>query len=142
MAAGARADQGDLAGAIEILARTGRRVGRVQERHLRQWYALADLHERAGDLPRARDLFTRVAATDPDAFDVRARIRSLALIDPRYRSRPPDLPHLPPVRPQEPSHPPRSLPPPARCRRSSPASGLASSFGIRCAGPAGGRERR
>jgi tetratricopeptide (TPR) repeat protein len=78
VAAGARADQGDLAGGIDILTRTGRRIGRVQERHLRQWYALADLHERAGDLPRARDLFTRVAATDPDAFDVRARIRSLA----------------------------------------------------------------
>jgi tetratricopeptide (TPR) repeat protein len=77
VAAGARADQGDLAGGIEILTRTARRIGRVQERHLRQWYALADLHERAGDLPRARDLFTRVAATDPDAFDVRARIRSL-----------------------------------------------------------------
>jgi hypothetical protein len=28
-------------------------------------------------VPRARDLFTRVAATDPDAFDVRQRLRSL-----------------------------------------------------------------
>ncbi len=77
VAAGARADQGDLAGAIEILARSGRRVGRVQERHLRQWYALADLYERAGDFPRARELFTRVAAADPDAFDVRPRLRAL-----------------------------------------------------------------
>ncbi len=77
VAAGALADQGDLAGAIEILARSGRRVGRVQERHLRQWYALADLYERAGDFPRARELFTRVAAADPDAFDVRPRLRAL-----------------------------------------------------------------
>jgi tetratricopeptide (TPR) repeat protein len=77
VAAGALADQGDLAGAIQILARSGRRVGRVQERHLRQWYALADLHERAGDLPRARELFTRVLAADPDAFDIKARLRSL-----------------------------------------------------------------
>ena len=64
-------------GAIELLERAARRVARAQERHLRQWYALADLYERAGDLPRARDLFSRVAATDPDAFDVRRRLRAL-----------------------------------------------------------------
>jgi tetratricopeptide (TPR) repeat protein len=77
VAAGCRADQGDLAGAIAILERAGRRVSHPQERHLRQWYALADLHERAGDLPRARELFIRVAAVDPDAFDVRQRVRAL-----------------------------------------------------------------
>jgi tetratricopeptide (TPR) repeat protein len=77
VAAGCRADQGDLAGAIALLERAERRVNRPQERHLRQWYALADLYERAGDVPRARDLFTRVAAADPDAFDVRQRLRSL-----------------------------------------------------------------
>ncbi len=77
VAAGCRADQGDLAGAIAILERAGRRVSHPQDRHLRQWYALADLHERAGDLPRARELFVRVAAVDPDAFDVRQRVRAL-----------------------------------------------------------------
>ncbi len=77
VAAGCRADQGDLAGAIALLERAARRVSRPQVRHLRQWYALADLYERAGDLPRARDLFSRVAATDPDAFDVRRRLRAL-----------------------------------------------------------------
>ena len=40
-------------------------------------YALADLHERAGDLPRARQLFTVVAAADPDMGDVAARLRAL-----------------------------------------------------------------
>jgi len=77
VAAGCRADQGDLAGAIAVLDRAGRRVSHPQGRHLRQWYALADLHERAGDLPRARELFLRVAAVDPDAFDVRQRVRAL-----------------------------------------------------------------
>ncbi len=77
VAAGCRADQGDLVGAIAMLEKASRRVGRPQERHLRQWYALADLYERAGDVPRARDLFNRVASTDPDAFDVRSRIRAL-----------------------------------------------------------------
>jgi tetratricopeptide (TPR) repeat protein len=77
VAAGCRADQGDLAGAIEVLEKGGRRVSHPQYRHIRQWYALADLYERAGDLPRARDLFARVANADPDAFDVRQRLRSL-----------------------------------------------------------------
>jgi hypothetical protein len=77
VAAGCHADQGDLAGAIALLERAARRVSRPQARHLRQWYALADLYERAGDLPRARDLFARVAAADPDAFDVGRRLRAL-----------------------------------------------------------------
>ena len=77
VAAGCRADQGDLPGAIAVLERSARKVRRPQDRHLRQWYALADLYERAGDLPRARELFSRVAAADPDAFDVRSRLRSL-----------------------------------------------------------------
>jgi tetratricopeptide (TPR) repeat protein len=77
VAAGARADQGDLAGAVALLERSLRKVDRPQERHLRQWYALADLVERAGDLPRARTLFTRIAKADPDAFDVTDRLRAL-----------------------------------------------------------------
>jgi len=77
VAAGCRADQGDLAAAIGMLEKALRRVNHPQERHLRQWYALADLYERAGDLPRARDLFNRVASADPESFDVRARLRAL-----------------------------------------------------------------
>jgi len=77
VAAGCRADQGDLRGAIVVLERAAKRVDHPQERHLRQWYALADLYERAGDVPRARELFGRVAAADPDAFDVRQRLRAL-----------------------------------------------------------------
>jgi tetratricopeptide (TPR) repeat protein len=77
VAAGCLADQGDLRGAISLLEKTARRVARPAERHLRQWYALADLYERAGDIPRARELFGRVAHTDADAFDVRARLRAL-----------------------------------------------------------------
>ena len=77
VAAGCRADQGDLGGGIALLEKALRRVNHPQERHLRQWYALADLYERAGDLPRARDLFNRVASADPESFDVRARVRAL-----------------------------------------------------------------
>ena len=48
-----------------------------QEHHLRVTYALADLHERAGDVPRARQLFAIVAAADPELGDVAARLRAL-----------------------------------------------------------------
>ncbi len=75
--AGCHADQGDLQGAIAVLERAAKRVNHPQEHHLRQWYTLADLYERAGDLPRARELFGRVGAADPDAFDVRQRLRAL-----------------------------------------------------------------
>ena len=77
VAAGCRADQGDLEGAIALLEKTARRVVHPQDRHLRQWYTLADLYERAGDLPRARELFGRTAKADPGSFDVVQRLRSL-----------------------------------------------------------------
>ena len=77
VAAGCRADRGDLAEAIAVLERAGRRLRHPEDHHLRQWYALADLYERAGDLPRARELFGRIVSTDPDAYDARRRLRSL-----------------------------------------------------------------
>ena len=77
VAAGARADRGDLAGAISLLERVSRRVNRPQDHHVRQWYVLADLYERAGDIPRARELFARIDSAEPGAFDVRQRLRAL-----------------------------------------------------------------
>jgi tetratricopeptide (TPR) repeat protein len=77
--AGALADTGDLGGAISLLAGGGstKALRNPAERHLRQWYALGDLYERAGDVPRARDLFMRVAQADPEAYDVGTRLESL-----------------------------------------------------------------
>jgi tetratricopeptide (TPR) repeat protein len=77
--AGTRADLGDLDGAVRLLvdAGAGRLVRNPSERHLRQWYVLADLMERSGDLARARELFLRVAAADPEAYDVAARLDAL-----------------------------------------------------------------
>jgi hypothetical protein len=40
-------------------------------------YALADLYERAGDIPRARELFKRIARHDPRFFDAAERVKSL-----------------------------------------------------------------
>ncbi len=75
--AGTRADGGDLTGAVTLLveAGAGRLVRNPAERHLRQWYVLGDLMERSGDLPKARELFLRISAVDPDAYDVSAAAR-------------------------------------------------------------------
>ncbi len=77
VAAGALADRGDLPGAIKMLGRDWRLPRRAMEHHLRRAYALADLSERAGDVPRARELYSRIAAADPDFADVAERLRSL-----------------------------------------------------------------
>ena len=79
VAAGSLADRGDLPAAIELLtsAGAGRALRNPSDRHLRQWYALADLYERAGEVPRARELFMRLAQVDPEAYDVSDRLESL-----------------------------------------------------------------
>jgi len=73
VAAGALADQGELAAAIALLGKGFRLPKRPMEHHLRRAYALADLYERSGDVPQARSLFGRIAAVDPDYLDVADR---------------------------------------------------------------------
>jgi hypothetical protein len=75
--AGSLADQGRLEDAIAVLSASKPPNKRPQEHHLRVTYALADLHERAGDVPKARQLFTIVATADPELGDVTARLRAL-----------------------------------------------------------------
>jgi tetratricopeptide (TPR) repeat protein len=78
VAAGSLADRGDVRGAIRLLERgplTPKRAPAAH--HLRLWYALADLSERAGDAPRARELFRRVVAVDPELADAVERLQAL-----------------------------------------------------------------
>jgi tetratricopeptide (TPR) repeat protein len=86
VAASSLAENGDLNGAISLLATAGaqKMLRNPAERHLRQWYVLADLYERAGDIPRAREYFERVRRAEPDAYDVNDRLRNLG---PERRSR-------------------------------------------------------
>jgi tetratricopeptide (TPR) repeat protein len=77
VAAGALADRGRLPEAIAVLDRKGREVRSPKSYHLRIWYALGDLEERAGNLGRARDLFKRIRTHDPEFADVGARIAAL-----------------------------------------------------------------
>ena len=75
--AGMMADRGDLEGAIGLLGPGGKSLRHPDACHIRQWYALADLYERAGDLPRARELFSRVASFSPELFDTEDRLAAL-----------------------------------------------------------------
>ncbi|MGE3621800.1 MAG: tetratricopeptide repeat protein [Acidimicrobiia bacterium] len=78
VAAGSLADRGRLSDAIALLERARPPAKRPKEHHLRTTYALADLYERAGDLPRARALFATVARHDPELGDVARRIAALS----------------------------------------------------------------
>lgn len=73
VAAGALADQGDLASAIGLLGKGFRFPRRPLEHHLRRAYALADLYERSGDVLQAATLFARIARSEPDYLDAAER---------------------------------------------------------------------
>ncbi len=75
--AGSLADKGDVEGAIRLLEQGPVRAKRARDHHLRLWYALADLYERAGDHQRARRGFERIEQSEPGYVDVRERIDSL-----------------------------------------------------------------
>ena len=75
--AGALADQGRLDEALRSLRKRGANVQNPKEHHLRLWYALADLEERAGNHAVARDLFDRVRRADPGYADVAERRAAL-----------------------------------------------------------------
>jgi tetratricopeptide (TPR) repeat protein len=75
--AGSLADRGDLGEAVRILDAAAKKIDRPRPYHLRLWYALADLYERAGELPAARDMFGRVVRHDREFFDAAERQAAL-----------------------------------------------------------------
>jgi len=77
VAAGALADQGDLAGAIALMSKVKKAPKTVREHNLRQWYVLADLYDLLGDPINARQWFSKVAEHDSDYEDVQQRLRSV-----------------------------------------------------------------
>ena len=77
VAAGALADRGRIDDGITLLTRADRRVSKPKPYHLRLWYSLGDLEERAGNMPRARSLFDRVRRQDPGFADVAERLAAL-----------------------------------------------------------------
>jgi hypothetical protein len=79
------ADQRLYAEAIELLTKAGatKQLRNPSYRHVRLWYALADVYDRAGDLTSARELFARVVIAEPDAYDAKARLGELGAGTPR-----------------------------------------------------------
>lgn len=77
VAAGAQADHGDLQAALRTMGRIAQVPKRVRDHHLRQWYVLADLYDRAGNTLEATRWFEIVASHDRDFVDVTDRLRSL-----------------------------------------------------------------
>jgi tetratricopeptide (TPR) repeat protein len=77
VAAGALADRRLLSDAIAMLDKKAGAVRKPRLYHLRLWYALADLEERAGNNARARSLFDRIAEHDREFADVASRRKAL-----------------------------------------------------------------
>ena len=76
--AGSLSDRGRRDEAITLLEkRNAKAPRRVQAHHARLWYALGDLHERAGNHPRARALFIQVSKYDAQFADVAERLANL-----------------------------------------------------------------
>jgi len=79
------ADQRKYAEAIDLLTRAGgtKQLRNPSFRHVRLWYALADVFDRSGDVASARELFARVVLADPEAYDAAARLNELGAGTPR-----------------------------------------------------------
>ncbi|MEG3586665.1 MAG: hypothetical protein VX353_05185 [Actinomycetota bacterium] len=74
---GAYADQGDLKNAVKMLEKGWKLPSRPKEHHLRRAYALADLYDRAGTAPKARELFRWIVQTTGTYVDAKERLKQL-----------------------------------------------------------------
>jgi tetratricopeptide (TPR) repeat protein len=77
--AGSLADEGKFVEAIELLNKAGgaKLLRNPSYRHVRLWYALGDVYDRAGETTTAREMFARVVASDPEAYDAAERLGDL-----------------------------------------------------------------
>ena len=75
VAASTLAEQGDFGRALAELRRADLEPREVQDYHLRLWYVMADILERAGKPDEARAVWERIYADEPDFFDVAERLK-------------------------------------------------------------------
>lgn len=75
--AGSLADRGRVKEAVAVLEQGPVKVRKPKDHHLRLWYALAHMYERAGEVPRARQLFGQVLDAEPEFADVADRYDTL-----------------------------------------------------------------
>ena len=67
----------ELKQAIVLMQPTQKPPKKVRDYHLRQWYVLADLLDRAGDTMGATRWFREVLAHDAEFADAHERLRAL-----------------------------------------------------------------
>lgn len=72
------AERGRISEALKQLRKKVKPLARPAGYHLRLWYCLADLEERAGNVVIARQWFDRVAKKDPNFADIQYRIKQLS----------------------------------------------------------------
>jgi tetratricopeptide (TPR) repeat protein len=75
--AGSLADRGRLQEALTVMQPAANEPRRVQDHHLRAWYVLGDLYDRAGDPTSAATYFRRILRRDPRFADVPERLADL-----------------------------------------------------------------
>ena len=77
VAASSQADRGDLVGAVRTMEHAKKDPAVPREHHLREWYVLADLYDRSGDVLKARSVFRKIERVDPTFADVGRRLEEL-----------------------------------------------------------------
>jgi tetratricopeptide (TPR) repeat protein len=75
--AGSLADQGKFLEALAVMEKVPLQPRKVLEYHLRQWYVLADLHDRLGNPVKARNIFEIIMQIDSKFADVAERLSTL-----------------------------------------------------------------
>ena len=77
--AGSLADRGLFVEALDVMKKAEGDIKRPAEYHLRQWFVIADLYDRTGNVIKARHYFERIATHDPQFVDVAERLSTLGL---------------------------------------------------------------
>jgi len=75
--AGSMADRGHITEALALMAKAANDQSRPAEYHLRQWFVIADLYDKEGNVIKARQFFERIASHDPQFIDVAERLSTL-----------------------------------------------------------------
>jgi Tfp pilus assembly protein PilF len=75
--AGSMADRGHITEALALMGKAANDQSRPAEYHLRQWFVIADLYDKEGNVIKARQFFERIASHDPQFIDVAERLATL-----------------------------------------------------------------
>ena len=75
--AGSLADRRQITEALALMEKASGDMSRPSEYHLRQWFVIADLYDKEGNVIKARQFFERIAAIDPGFVDVAERLSTL-----------------------------------------------------------------